>query len=374
MSRYFQRADRQSDEGGTGAGCHFSVQVALGAPGRAQSPQSTGRHLVLVANGGASGLNRSRIGCFKPRARRWECGGARVETHLTESTAELAAAWPAFQDRRVVLLGGDGTLHTAANLPSGPLELALLPAGRANNVARALGIPLDLAAAAELATSGGARPVDLISATSGTRSYLAVEGVSVGFHALARASYRAENSALRRRRDPVGGLGPHAAFNGLDALRLERPRGRDADCGPALRCQPRPLRVRASGRSCAPARTTVSSTWSHFPGKGGRYLILTVARLRRGSACPPPWHAHLDGRAGEDRDGGELARDRGHDESRNRARDARGRPRSTAGGGAMSVAAEDLSSRLPPRREFVPLPYLSRLRCGCTRSRALAVP
>jgi diacylglycerol kinase family enzyme len=131
----------------------------------------------------------------RPRQALRASGAATIETHFTESIAELSAAWQAFQDRRVVLLGGDGTLHAAANLPFRPPELALLPAGRANNVARALGIPLDLAEAAKLAARGTARPIDLISATNGTRSLLAVEGVSVGLHAIARASYRAPNSA-----------------------------------------------------------------------------------------------------------------------------------------------------------------------------------
>jgi diacylglycerol kinase (ATP) len=149
---------------------------------------------VLVANGSASGFGRSD-GMLDAARSALRARGARVEAHVTESIAELSATWPDFQDRRVVLLGGDGTLHAAANLPYGPPELALLPAGRANNVARALGIPLDLASAAELATSGRARPIDLVSARSATRRYLAVEGVSVGFHALARASYRAPNSA-----------------------------------------------------------------------------------------------------------------------------------------------------------------------------------
>jgi diacylglycerol kinase family enzyme len=121
--------------------------------------------------------------------------GVRVETRLTESTAELAAAWSSFADRRVVLLGGDGTLHAAANLPPGPPEVAILPAGRANNVARALGIPIDLKAAAELAADGRPRRLDLIAAKGAGLSYRAVEGVSVGLHAVARASYRAPNSA-----------------------------------------------------------------------------------------------------------------------------------------------------------------------------------
>lgn len=71
----------------------------------------------------------------------------------------------------------------------------MIPAGKANNLARGLGIPVDLDAAARLAVSGSARPVDAILASTPSRHYVAVEGVSIGFHAYARASYRAENSA-----------------------------------------------------------------------------------------------------------------------------------------------------------------------------------
>jgi diacylglycerol kinase (ATP) len=151
-----------------------------------------GHDLVLVANGSASGLSRDLV-----EAARYELAfrGARVESHLTDSLGELAASWADFHDRRVVLLGGDGTVHAAANLPFGTPELALLPAGRANNIAHALGIPLDLRAAARLAVDGRVDSIDLIRATTAARSLLVVEGVSVGLHAVARSDYRARNSA-----------------------------------------------------------------------------------------------------------------------------------------------------------------------------------
>lgn len=172
-----------------------SIPAQMRFPVRQALPwRATSRHVVLVANGSASGLGRSD-GVLGAAARALGRHDVRVETRVTESIAELEAAWPEFADRRVVLLGGDGTLHAAANLPFGSPELALLPAGRANNVARALGVPLDVRAAAELAATGSAKPIDLVRATSSTHSYLAVEGVSVGFHAVARASYRAPNSA-----------------------------------------------------------------------------------------------------------------------------------------------------------------------------------
>lgn len=156
---------------------------------RAASPT-----LLLVANANASGLGR-RSELIEGAGQLLRLHGARVETRVTASADELAALFYDYDGRRVVLLGGDGTLHAAANLPGPKREVALLAAGRANNVARSLGIPTELRAAAEVAVCGRVRPIDLIAATSAERRYLAVEGVSVGFHALARARYRSANSA-----------------------------------------------------------------------------------------------------------------------------------------------------------------------------------
>ena len=155
--------------------------------------RSLSHDVVLVANANASGLVR-RPELVDDAARALRSFGARVESRLTASTGELADVLGA-AERRVVLLGGDGSLHAAANAEAAKPELALLPAGRANNVARTLGVPTDLAAAARLAVEGRARTLDAIVARTSARRYLAVEGVSVGFHALARADYRAANSA-----------------------------------------------------------------------------------------------------------------------------------------------------------------------------------
>jgi diacylglycerol kinase (ATP) len=168
------------------------------------------RSLLLVANARASGLANGAT--LDEALQALRANGGDVEIRLTGDLDELAEAM-ADVDRRVVLLGGDGTLHAVANLP-GPLpELALLPAGRANNIARSLGIPLELRPAAALAVRGEARPIDAIDAQGATRSYRAVEGVSVGFHARARVKYRAENSAALLR----------GVLVGLETLRKFRP-------------------------------------------------------------------------------------------------------------------------------------------------------
>lgn len=148
-------------------------------------------HLLLVANGNASGLSR-RPTLVDDSTRLLRAAGARVETRVTTTLDELHLAL-ASAERRVVLLGGDGSLHAAANSPF-EVELALIPAGGANNIARSLGLPTDAVSAARLAVDGRARPVDAISVETPERHYTAVEGVSVGFHAFARTHYVAKNS------------------------------------------------------------------------------------------------------------------------------------------------------------------------------------
>lgn len=62
----------------------------------------------------------------------------------------------------VVVGGGDGTLHTAANLivPAGK-ALGILPLGTLNLLARDLGTPLDLDAAFQALADGELRPIDV---------------------------------------------------------------------------------------------------------------------------------------------------------------------------------------------------------------------
>jgi diacylglycerol kinase (ATP) len=168
----------------------ISLPRPVAAPSQARL-RSTSPHLLLVANGNASGLSR-RPTLVKDSTQLLRAAGARVETRLTASLEELDDAL-ATAERRVVLLGGDGSVHAAAN-SAADVELALIPAGGANNIARSLGIPLGFDAAARLAVEGFARPVDAIAARTRTHSHLAVEGVSIGFHAMARANYRAKNS------------------------------------------------------------------------------------------------------------------------------------------------------------------------------------
>jgi diacylglycerol kinase (ATP) len=150
------------------------------------------REIELIVNARASGS-----GAAATRATAALAGaGARVRAHVTADEAELEAVVRGAEGRRLVLVGGDGTVHALANLELPALPpAALLPAGRANNIARALGVPVDWNDAAALAVRGRPAPVDALRVATPQRSVFAVEGVSAGFHAAARHRYTGTNSA-----------------------------------------------------------------------------------------------------------------------------------------------------------------------------------
>ena len=151
------------------------------------------RYVDAIVNAHASGLGDPRKALTKIVAL-LEDAGARARGTITASPEELAAALARAEGRRVLLAGGDGSLHAVANLSVPTPEIALLPAGRANNLANALGVPTQWRAAIRLAVRGEAKPFDALAVRTPERSLVAVEGVSAGFHASARALYEGENS------------------------------------------------------------------------------------------------------------------------------------------------------------------------------------
>ncbi len=62
---------------------------------------------------------------------------------------------------RIIVAGGDGTVHEAANVLSGTeAELAVIPAGSGNDYARSLGVPPDIDSSVDFAIRGPALPTD----------------------------------------------------------------------------------------------------------------------------------------------------------------------------------------------------------------------
>jgi diacylglycerol kinase family enzyme len=62
---------------------------------------------------------------------------------------------------RILIAGGDGSIGSAANALAGTgIELAILPCGTLNHLAKDLGLPLELEEAARVAQAGCGAPVD----------------------------------------------------------------------------------------------------------------------------------------------------------------------------------------------------------------------
>src|SRR5881227_3418128 len=123
--------------------------------------------------------------------------GARVESIASRSPDDLtrlAAEGSRGGCDRVVVCGGDGTLHRAVrdfDLAGAPL--ALLPLGSGDDFAKVCGIPRDLRGACEVAVRGAIREVDVAHA-NGIR-YLGVAGL--GFDSEV-ARYANENAKFLR--------------------------------------------------------------------------------------------------------------------------------------------------------------------------------
>ena len=242
------------------------------------------RSLLLIANANASGLADVRRSV--ERARSLLSGfGARVDARATATQEELAEVFRGSPHERVVVLGGDGSLHALANLPAAAgREIALLPAGRANNIATTLGLPTDLAAAASLAVSGAARPLDAIVATSARGCYRAVEGVSVGYLARARVRYRGRNSADL----PAGVAAGIKALPGLRPLRIELEADGVGDVVTAPQLFAANLSRYGFGLHVAPGADPSDGLLDLvvLESRGRLSLLQALARMRRGDNVP----------------------------------------------------------------------------------------
>src|SRR6202050_2868810 len=127
------------------------------------------RNALLIYNP-ASGRGRPRrLGGNEQAARILKHAGIAAELAPTtgRATATLMAHEAIEQKRDLVIAcGGDGTINEIVNgLVGSRVPLALLPAGTANILAKELGIPWDIPAAAHLIADGIERRVALGMAT-----------------------------------------------------------------------------------------------------------------------------------------------------------------------------------------------------------------
>lgn len=109
---------------------------------------------------------------------------------------ELAARAAGQGSKRIVAVGGDGTVNEVASAIAGTsAEIAIVPMGSGNDYVRTFGIPLDLEAATRLALHGTAQPVDAGRRADGTW-FFNVAGI--GFDAFVADSFNRSPRWLRR--------------------------------------------------------------------------------------------------------------------------------------------------------------------------------
>jgi len=118
---------------------------------------------TIIANP-VSGGGRGRKAGEAVRSR---LSGRGLKANLTFTqgrgdAARIASEALASGCRQFAVCGGDGTVHEAVGVLAGSdAALGIVPCGRGNDLARALGIPRDVAGAADVLVSGVARRIDL---------------------------------------------------------------------------------------------------------------------------------------------------------------------------------------------------------------------
>jgi diacylglycerol kinase (ATP) len=131
-----------------------------------------------------------------PRIEAWLAGQG-IEARLLETREKghaerLAAAATDLGHDRVIAVGGDGTIQEVLNgllasgvgTDGGPPVIGLIPAGRGNDLARSVDLPIDPIACLPIALGTTTRPFDVGKARSedGTERYFGAAG-GVGFDA-----------------------------------------------------------------------------------------------------------------------------------------------------------------------------------------------
>jgi diacylglycerol kinase family enzyme len=142
--------------------------------------------LLVVLNRGAGTADDEAIEAALAELRT----GASVTVAATADQAELADAIGNRGTRRLVVLGGDGSVHAAIRAldHAGGLDpgrpIGIIPRGTGNDLARALGLPLTPVEAAAVVLTGRPRPLDLLRDDDGG---LVVNAVHAGVGARASA-------------------------------------------------------------------------------------------------------------------------------------------------------------------------------------------
>jgi diacylglycerol kinase family enzyme len=165
--------------------------------------------VLVITNAAAGGSDRVEAALAVLRT------GGDVEVAATGSPADCEAAVARLGDRRVVVCGGDGSVHTivGALRRAGALDrpVGLIPLGTGNDLARALGLPLDPAEAARVVLAGRPRRLDLLVDDTGE---VVVNAVHLGVGAEAARQAATLKPRLGRLAYLLGGVSAGLAAPG----------------------------------------------------------------------------------------------------------------------------------------------------------------
>ena len=152
--------------------------------------------MLLITNSEAGSADEQNL----ERALAVLRAAADVEVTTTSNPGELDGVLHRRGGRRIVVAGGDGSLHAVVAALHRRHELAeavigLVPLGTGNDFARGSGIPLDPEAAARVVVNGEVRPVDLVVDCLGE---VVVNNVHIGVGAAAARNARPLKKVLGR--------------------------------------------------------------------------------------------------------------------------------------------------------------------------------
>lgn len=121
------------------------------------------KHWYVIVNPASGGGRAQRVsGKIVERLR---ARGLQVEIVLTQARGDgVRLAQDALDQgaRKIAICGGDGTIHEVVNaLVGADVVVGLVPCGRGNDLARALGVPNDVNGIVETLVNGVERSIDL---------------------------------------------------------------------------------------------------------------------------------------------------------------------------------------------------------------------
>ena len=134
---------------------------------------------AVVVNRGGGAASRAGDALVDQIEAAFKSAGLTADVHAVDGPELRATISRLAKSGAVAIGGGDGTQGTAAAILSkAGATHAILPLGTRNNLARELGIPLDLEGAAKVIAAGKTKPIDLVSVNGKTF----VNNASIGIY------------------------------------------------------------------------------------------------------------------------------------------------------------------------------------------------